>query len=136
MKKDIVIKRFTPHSVDLIRDEKNITIYLWKFAVKTWDETQDVIEFSNVIEKNNITLIYFEDRENYLNKQQWVIADKNGDYWTGHYGSHPFGGRARVFLRKSYARKYNSKVIAKRSAEKMKKNGVFAPSGVYILEKA
>jgi signal peptidase I len=115
--KDIVIKRFSEESVNLIKNEKNISIYVWKEAIMPWHEVEEFIE---LIKLNNIDVIYFDDKENYLNKPQWVIVDKDNNYWTGSYAQHPFGGRARLFLQfKSYAKKYFSKEIAERSAKKM-----------------
>ena len=130
-KKDIVIKYFDEKTVDLIRDKKDITIYVWKDAIHPW---HDVDEFIKFIELNNIKVIYFEKKDNYLNKPEWIIADEDNSYWTGSYAEHPFGGRARLFLHhKCYAKKYLSKKVAERAAEKMKDNGVFGKKGTYLI---
>lgn len=130
--KDTVIKSFGQNVIDFIRDKKNITIYVWKYAIHTWD---DIDEFVKLIELNNINVVYFEDRENYLDLPRWVISNGNGSYWTGNYAEHPFGGRARLFLQsKCYAKKYFSKESAIRAAETMKKNGVFGLSNKYSVE--
>lgn len=123
-KKDIVIKRYDENTIELIRDKKNITIYVWKDAVKPYHETE---EFIKLITSNNINVIYFEDRENYMNKTRWVIKDEDDNYWTGKYATHPINGcQARLFLQyKSYAKKYFSKKVAERAAKTMEENGVF-----------
>ena len=123
-KNDIVIKEFNSNTKELIRDKKNIIIYVWKNAIHTWD---DIDEFVKLVEANNINIVYFEDKENYLNRTRWIIKDEGENYWTGRYATHPInGGRARLFLQyKSYAKKYFSKKIAERAAEIMKENGVF-----------
>jgi hypothetical protein len=68
-------------------------------------------------------------------KKLWVIKDEDGNYWTGKYAKHPFGGRARLFLKNiSYAKKYSTKKITTRAAETMKNNGVFKPSNKYTIK--
>jgi len=131
MRKSIVIKSFNPRLVDQLRDLKNTTIYLWKSAINTWD---DVTEFAKLLETNKISVVYFDNRENPFNKKQWVIKDENNNYWSGYWGQHPFGGRARVFIQyDSYAKKYFSEKVALRIAESMRKDGVFGKSGKYTI---
>lgn len=130
-KKDIVIKRFDENTIDLIRNKKNITIYLWTDAIHPWHETE---EFIKLLISNNIKVVYFKDRDNYLNKPQWIISDEDNNYWTGKYAEHPFGGRARLFLQyKCYAKKYFSKERARMAAETMRSNGVFGKEGKYLI---
>lgn len=105
---------------------------MWKRAINTWD---DIDKFAELIKANNITVVYFEDRDNYLNKTQWIISDGSKSYWTGSWGAHPFGGRARIFSQhRSYAKKYFSKKVAENAAEKMRENGVFGKQGKYTIE--
>ena len=131
--KDVVIRSFGPETVELIRDVKNTKIFLWKRAICTW---HDPSEFIKLIETNNISVIYFEDRDNYLNKQRYIIADEDDHYWSGQWGQHPFGGRARVFVQyKSYAKKYFSEKVADNVAKAMLKQGVFSSSGIYKIIK-
>jgi hypothetical protein len=129
-KKDIVIIYFDEDSLEIIKNAKNTTIYVWKHA----KENDELIKYA---ETNNLTIVYFEDTRNYLNKKLWAIKDESGSYWTGKYAQHPFGGRARLFLKYlSYAKKYFSEKSAIRAAETMKNNGVFKPSNKYIIERA
>ncbi len=133
MKKDIVIKVFNNETNNILRDVKDTSIYLWKYAIKIWHDTS---EFSRLIKKNNIEIIIFDNKDNYLNKEQWVIQDNDGNYWTGKWAQHPFGGKARVFLKyKGCAKKYFSKKVAKKYAEYMRLDGVFGKQGTYIISK-
>lgn len=123
IKKDVIITFHSTESNKRIENQENITIYVWRSA---GGRDIDIARFNGIVKSNNLTIVLFEDRSNPTNKEQWVIKSEDGYYWTGSYGTHPMGGhRARVFLGKHYAKRYNSKAVAKRSAEKMKNNGVF-----------
>jgi hypothetical protein len=130
--KDVVINCYDSNAIEAIRNLKDTTIYIWKHAIRTWDDTD---EFVKMLETNNISVVYFEDKKNYLSKKQWVISDEDGRYWSGKWAQHPFGGRSRLFLQyKCYAKKYFSKKVAERSAEIMENNGVFGQPAKYLIE--
>lgn len=133
--KDIVIKSYDPNTINELRNVRDAVVYLWKHAICTWHSNVD--EFAALIKANNITIVYFKDKDNYLNKKQWIVSDGHGNYWNGAIGEHPFGGKAWVFLPyKSCAKKYISKKAAEAVVETIREKGAFKYTSKYAVVEA